>query len=125
MAAAKSHRLVYQDGTVSRPMSKDEAVAEYAYPGVAEVVHVKLRKSGPSIPTIGAATNSKGRYYTITENDVAKFAIYCFGHSWPVGGFIGQILARDVGKRVYLRGGVLQVENDDQRHKRERKEAKE
>lgn len=121
MAANKNHRLVYQDGTVSRPMTKNKAMTEYAYFDVAEVVHVELRKSRPSI---GAATDSRGRYYTIHEDDEAKFAIYCFGHSWPVTDFIGRILAQDVGKRVYLRGGILQVENDEQRHERERKEAK-
>lgn len=125
MATNKSYRLIYQDGKVSRPMTKDKAITEYAYFDVVEVVHVELRKSGPSIPMIVSATDSKGRYYTITEHDVANFAIYCFEHSWPVDGFIGRILAQDVGKRVYLRGGILQVENDEQRHERERKEAKE
>ncbi len=49
MAATKSHRLVFQDGTISRLMHKDEAITAFRYPNVAEIVHVKLRKSGSAI----------------------------------------------------------------------------
>lgn len=50
----RAYRLVYQDGTISRAMTRNEAENEYRYPTVvgrdrpwpAEVVHVVLRKSG-------------------------------------------------------------------------------
>ena len=55
------------------------------------------------------------RHYTITTEDVGTKLLAAFGKLWPVQGFLGRILPGDVGKRVYLRAGVLQVENDEQR----------
>jgi hypothetical protein len=55
-----------------------------------------------------------GTYYTITRSNVGKRAITAFGRRWPVEDFIGHIGKYDVGKRVYLRGNILQVENDQQ-----------
>ncbi len=55
------------------------------------------------------------RHYTLTAEDVEKPFLRAFGQAWPMSGFIGRVLAGDVGKRVYLRGGILQVENDEQR----------
>ncbi len=60
------------------------------------------------------------RHYTLTTEDVGKAHLRAFGQVWPVSGFIGRILPRDVGKRVYVRGNtvggqILQVENDEQR----------
>lgn len=54
-------------------------------------------------------------YYEIRSSDVGKPHIRAFGRVWPVSGFIGHIMSKDVGKRVYERGGIVQVENDDQR----------
>lgn len=54
------------------------------------------------------------KHYTITTEDVGKAHIRAFGKTWPVNWFLGRILTCDVGKRVYLRGGVLQVENEEQ-----------
>lgn len=54
------------------------------------------------------------RYYTLTRADVGKPHIAAFGQTWPVNGFLGRVMNFDVGKRVYLRGGVLQVENAEQ-----------
>ncbi len=59
------------------------------------------------------------QYYEIRHDDVGRRHIRAFGRVWPVTNFIGVILPRDVGKRVYLRGDVLQVENDEQRYARE------
>ena len=53
-------------------------------------------------------------YYTLTEDDVNRWLLRAFGRQWPVSWFMGRITDRDVGKRVYLRGGILQVENDEQ-----------
>jgi hypothetical protein len=53
-------------------------------------------------------------YRTIAESDIGKSTIEAFGRRWPVSGFIGQILPQDVGKRIYLSGDILQVENDEQ-----------
>lgn len=60
-------------------------------------------------------------FYTITENDVDQPIIRCFGRSWTVTDFIGRILPRDVGKRVFLRDNILQVENNEQLHYRQMK----
>ena len=61
-------------------------------------------------------------YYTLTDTDVGQPHIRAFGRIWPVSDFIGTILPKDVGKRVYRRGlhqGGVQVENDAQRAARE------
>lgn len=58
-------------------------------------------------------------YYEIQPQDVGKRSIHAFGSSWSVAGFIGRIFRGDVGKRVYLRDGVLSVENDEQLRARE------
>lgn len=57
-------------------------------------------------------------YYTLTRADVDRPVLRAFGRVWLVTNFIGHIHLRDVGKRVYLRDGVLQVENDEQRARR-------
>ena len=58
-------------------------------------------------------------HYTITEADVERWRIRAFGKVWYVVYFMGRILPSDVGKRVYQRGDILQVENDAQRDARE------
>ncbi len=55
------------------------------------------------------------RHYTIKTEDVGVPFLRAFGSAWPVSGFLGRILAGDVGKRVYLCGGILLIENDEQR----------
>lgn len=62
------------------------------------------------------------RYYTITSRDIGKPTIRAFGRTWSVSDFIGRILSIDVGKRVYERGGILQVENQEQLEARLRKD---
>ncbi len=63
-------------------------------------------------------------YYTIKTEDVARANLRAFGRVWPVSGFLGRVLAFDVGKRVYLNpSGFVQVENDSQRDQREHNEA--
>ena len=58
------------------------------------------------------------KHYTLTIEDVDKPHLKAFGRVWPVSGFLGRILPNDVGKRVYLRGDILQVENDEQHEAR-------
>lgn len=58
------------------------------------------------------------RYETLARADVGRPTINAFGKVWPVSGFIGRILPTDVGKRIYLFGGVLQVESNEQQDKR-------
>ena len=58
------------------------------------------------------------KYYTLQASDVRRPLLIAFGQAWPVVNFIGRVLPQDVGKRVYLVGDILQVENDDQRAKR-------
>lgn len=57
-------------------------------------------------------------YREITTADVGKVFFKAFDRKWRVSDFIGQILPHDVGKRVFLVGEILQVENDEQRAKR-------
>ena len=57
-------------------------------------------------------------YKTILLENVGNPIFNAFGRSWLVRGFIGRIQPQDIGKRVYLIGGTLQVENDEQRKKR-------
>lgn len=57
-------------------------------------------------------------FYTITADDVGKVSHKIHGRTWLASSWIGQVLPGDVGKRVYLVGDVLQVENDEQRDQR-------
>jgi len=57
-------------------------------------------------------------YYEIMDTDVGKSTIHMNGKPYYVQYVIGQIMSQDVGKRVYERDNVLQVENDEQRDKR-------
>ena len=57
-------------------------------------------------------------WYELGEKDVGKPTIRAFGRTWPVEDFIGEVRTGDVGKRVVRRGGVLQVENEEQRFER-------
>lgn len=57
-------------------------------------------------------------HYALTTEDVGQPIIHAFGQTWMVDGFIGKILPGDVGKRVYIVGEILQVENDEQRDAR-------
>ena len=57
-------------------------------------------------------------HYTLKDADVGKPAIRVFGREWLVSNFIGRVLKGDVGKRVFLVGDILQVENDEQRDAR-------
>jgi len=59
-----------------------------------------------------------GVYQEITSADVGKKRVRAFGSLWPVEDFIGYIGPRDVGKRMYKVGGIIQVENDSQRSRR-------
>lgn len=57
-------------------------------------------------------------FVTITEADRHRPFFRAFGTVWLKSSFIGRILPGDVGKRVYLVDGILQVENDAQRERR-------
>lgn len=59
--------------------------------------------------------DNPGRFYELTAEDVGKPTIRAFGQVWMAVDFIGRILPGDVGKRVFMREGILQVENDAQR----------
>ena len=53
--------------------------------------------------------------HTITKEDIGKGHHKIAGRTWPASSWIGHVMPGDVGKRVYLTGGILQVENDAQR----------
>lgn len=61
---------------------------------------------------------SQGNFRTISKDMVGQPHFKGFGNCIPVSSFMGQILPQDVGKRVYKRGEVLQVENQEQFTKR-------
>ncbi len=66
--------------------------------------------------------DAKRGYVEIEAQHVGKALFEAFGRKWPVSGFIGKIMRNDIGKRVYLTGDILQVENDEQRAKRKASE---
>ena len=57
-------------------------------------------------------------YVEITTDHVGKATFRAFGKTWLALDFIGNIQQQDVGKRMYLFGDFLQVENNEQRDKR-------
>lgn len=57
-------------------------------------------------------------YFELRPEHVHKPFIRAFGRTWAVSDFMGTVRPEDVGKRVYLVGGILQVENDAQRDRR-------
>ena len=75
------------------------------------------REAGVGRDPAGGERTAEGPY-TITEADVGRFAIHAFGQVQVVADFLGRVLPIDVGKLVYRRGDVLQVENDAQRSAR-------
>ena len=64
------------------------------------------------------AAHDSGRFYEVTGRDIGKATLRAFGRTWLYADFMGRPLPQDVGKRVYLRGDILQVENDAQRAER-------
>lgn len=63
-------------------------------------------------------------YRELTIADVGRARLKAFGKTWLCADFIGQVLPQDVGKRVYLVGDILQVENDEQHASRKAQEEK-
>ena len=62
-------------------------------------------------------------FRTITKADVGCFVFEAFGRKWYPQSFIGRVLPIDIGKRVYLVGDILQVENNQQRDARQARES--
>ena len=58
---------------------------------------------------------AQAKFIELSKEHVAQPWLKAFGSTWPVSNFIGRIFPQDVGKRVYLVGGILQVENNEQR----------
>lgn len=52
--------------------------------------------------------------YTIQLEDVGRRFLRVFGRTWDLASVMGPIQPQDVGKRIYLNGGVLSVENQEQ-----------
>ena len=65
-------------------------------------------------------------FYTITQQDVGRSFLLVFGRTWMVQDFLGRVMPRDVGKRVYevTTSGlsILAVENDEQMKTRQKAE---
>lgn len=80
---------------------------------LAQLREVRIQQDPPpSFPE--PLRNSGEDYYEIAPEDVGKPYLRLWGRMWPVQDFLGRVFKQDVGKRVYLRGGVLQVENPEQ-----------
>lgn len=60
-------------------------------------------------------------FYVLTVTDIGQATIRAFGRVWLTSNFIGCVLRGDVGKLVFQRGDILQVENDAQRARRVRR----
>lgn len=60
----------------------------------------------------------RDEFYTLSQRDIGRPSVLMFGEVWRTETFIGRILPGDVGKRVYLRGDIVQVENDEQWQRR-------
>lgn len=73
----------------------------------------------PNKKQTALASQNCEKYYELKPSDVGKPFLTAFGETWNVTDFMGRIIPQDVGKRVYVRGSVLQVENNEQRDKRE------
>lgn len=67
-----------------------------------------------------AASRREGmkQFYEISAPDVGHATIRFQGQVWQVSNFMGRILKQDIGKRIFRRGDILQVENDEQRDRR-------
>jgi hypothetical protein len=64
-----------------------------------------------------------GDHFTIREYHVGLTFIRWQGRTWGLTSVLGRIQPSDVGKRIYNVGGILQVENKEQRDKRLAKES--
>ena len=63
-------------------------------------------------------SNRGVHFHTISVSDYVYSQQYpvlrAFHRTWPTANFMGRILAKDVGKRVSLIDGIIQVESDEQ-----------
>ena len=70
----------------------------------------------------GHATKITPRpFYEIQSTDIGKRFLRAFGRGWSLSDVLGYVQRGDVGKRLYLVDGILQVENNEQRDARVRK----
>jgi hypothetical protein len=65
---------------------------------------------------------TRNDFYEITAKDIGHPFIHWQGVTWSLFDVMGPVQACDVGKRIYYVGdGVLQVESEEQKRKREEK----
>ena len=82
----------------------------------------EILKSGPHRDSSGHATKITPRpFYEIEPDDIGKRFLRAFGRGWALSDVLGYVQHGDVGKRLYLVDGILQVENNEQRDARVRK----
>lgn len=110
-------------GTFTQPIDLNETLTR-----LARIMH-RLRLRSPATVAekrewaairraASAARSEPDGFYTITEADLGQPFIRAFMRVWAVVNFLGRVLPSDVGKRVSLRDGVLQVESSAQRDAR-------
>ena len=82
----------------------------------------EILRSGPHRGSSGHATKITPRpFYEIEPDDIGKRFLRAFGRGWALSDVLGYVQRGDVGKRLYLVDGILQVENNEQRDARVRK----
>lgn len=102
-------------GRHDESLTRRQAVRKYGTPIVS--AGEESARNFPFVPHLTARGNPESTY-TISRFDIGRPTIRAFGKVWLTQNFIGRILPRDVGKKVYLRDDILQVENDEQFNRR-------
>ena len=62
--------------------------------------------------------------YTVQEGDIGRRTLAIEGQLIDVGDVCGPMQPIDVGKRIFESGGVLQIENESQLNRRQRRQRK-
>lgn len=115
------------EGTSVRVMGNDGRMLMIACPDQPMAEHRAAQMRGMLADAFHAGMQEEQRrverthedgHYTIQTDDIGRGYIEAFGKSWSLANVIGRVQPDDVGKRIFYRGGVVQVENDQQRLER-------
>lgn len=97
-------------------------IPDKALPLVIDALNLRLseiiRRQSERPVTVAPSEKTTETFFEIKPEHVGKGYTQAFDRTWQVACFIGRIFASDVGKYVFLRGDVLQVESDEQRARR-------
>ena len=93
------------------PEKRIEEERRRFFRGIGKPLPARITGSGSMVPEWESRS---GEFYIVTKADVGKRTIRAFGSVWPLLAVLDQVQEIDIGKRIYLVNGILQVENDDQ-----------